>query len=83
MLAASSSMVGRICPSPLIGIELVKVSENLGATVVVPVPPLVTFLKMTPKNRISEGKNRTKGGGGSKMTQKNRTSFTYAVCMIP
>ena len=31
---------------------------------------------MTPKNRIIEGKNWIKGGeGGSKMTQKNRTSF--------
>ena len=30
---------------------------------------------MTPKNRIIEGKNQIKGGGGSKMTQKNRTSF--------
>ena len=30
---------------------------------------------MTPKNRIIEGKNR--GEGGSKMTQKNRTSFMH------
>ena len=34
--------------------------------------------KMTPKNRIVEDKNRIKGGkGGSKMIQKNRTSFMY------
>ena len=33
--------------------------------------------KMTPKNRIIEGKIQIKGGGGSKMTQKNRTSFMY------
>ena len=31
---------------------------------------------MTPKNRIIEGKNQIKvGEGGSKMNQKNRTSF--------
>ena len=34
--------------------------------------------KMTPKNRIIEGKNRIKGGrGGSKMTQKHQTSFMH------
>ena len=33
---------------------------------------------MTPKIRIIEGKNRIKGGGGSKMTPKNRTSFMNA-----
>ena len=31
--------------------------------------------KMTPKNRIIEGKNRIKGG--SKMTQQNWTSFMH------
>ena len=35
--------------------------------------------KMTPKNRIKEGKNRIKGGRGSKMTQKIR----HHICMIP
>jgi hypothetical protein len=36
--------------------------------------------KMTPKNRIIEGGNRIKGGGrggGSKMNQKNWTSFMH------
>ena len=33
--------------------------------------------KMTPENRIIEGKNRIKWGGGSKMTQKNWASFMY------
>ena len=33
--------------------------------------------KMTPKNRIIEGKNWIKGEGGSKMTQKYRTSFMH------
>ena len=33
---------------------------------------------MTQKNRTLEGKNRTlEGDGGSKMTQKHRTSFMY------
>ena len=33
--------------------------------------------KMTPKNWIIGGKNRIKGEGGSKMTEKNRTSFMH------
>ena len=33
--------------------------------------------KMIPKNRIVEGKNRIKGGGGVKNDQKHRTSFMH------
>ena len=34
--------------------------------------------KMSSNNRIIEGKNRVKGGGGgSKRTQQNRTSFMH------
>ena len=40
-LAATSLMVGRICP---LGWDWVKVSENLGATLVAPVAPVVTSL---------------------------------------
>ena len=39
--------------------------------------------KMTPKNWIIEGKNRIKGGRGSKMTQKNRTSFMHDPKVAP
>ena len=42
-LDATSAMVGRICPPP--GGDRVKVSENLGATSVAPVAPVVTSLK--------------------------------------
>ena len=45
MLAATSAMVGRICPPPLVGIGL-KVSENLGVTSVAPVAPVVTSLHL-------------------------------------
>ena len=41
MLAATYAMVGRICP---LGRDRVKVSENLGATAVAPVAPVVTSL---------------------------------------
>ena len=42
-LVATSAMVGRICPPPTGG-DRVKVSENLGATEVVPVTPVDTSL---------------------------------------
>ena len=41
MLAATSSIMGRICP---LGWDRVKVSENLGVTTVVPVAPVVISL---------------------------------------
>ena len=41
-LGATAPMVGRICPP---GWNRVKVSENLGATAVVPVAPVDTSLK--------------------------------------
>ena len=41
MLATTSAMVGRICP---LGWDRVKVPENLGATGVAPVAPVVTSL---------------------------------------
>ena len=43
-LDATSVMVGRICPLP--GGDRVKVSENLGATLVAPVAPVDTSLIM-------------------------------------
>ena len=43
-LGATSPMVGRICP---LGWNRVKVSENVGATVVAPVVPVVTSLQCT------------------------------------
>ena len=42
MLAATSAMVGRICPP---GWDRIKVSGNLGATLVAPVAPVVTSLQ--------------------------------------
>ena len=49
MLAATSAMVGRICPLP--GWDRVKVSENLGATVVAPVAPAVTSLGLSESSQ--------------------------------
>ena len=42
---ATFAMVGRICPLPH-GWNKVKVSKNLGATLVVPVAPVVTSLSL-------------------------------------
>ena len=44
-LAATSAMVGRICP---LGWDRVKASENLCATAVAPVVPVVTALLAMP-----------------------------------
>ena len=51
MLAATSAMVGRICPP---GWNRVKVSENLGATAVATVAPADTSLIWVEKFLVEE-----------------------------
>jgi hypothetical protein len=46
-LVATSTMVGRICPH---GGDRVKVSENLGLTMVVPLTPVETSLVVVSNN---------------------------------
>ena len=48
MFGTTSLMLGRICPPPT-GWNRVKVSENLGATDIALVAPMITFLTWTRK----------------------------------